>query len=623
MHNDSALLLFLEHAAYQLRVNSLRMTTHAKSGHPSSCLSAADIVAVLFLYAMQYDPHDPANPNNDRFILSKGHAAPLLYAAWKEVGVLTIDDLMTYREFSSVLEGHPTLRFSRTEAATGSLGIGLSVGVGMALSAKRTEHNYFTYVLLGDGEVAEGSIWEAAALADHYQLNNLIGILDCNRLAQSDESLHNHHVDRYAQKFEAFGWRTIIIDGHDIPAIMHALDQAHTEQVRPTMIVAKTFKGYGIASLQDKEGVHGKPLANAVLPQALAELAQRFSRAAAYDYAYVWKPRVPQITKQFTPSKTFMQLPNPDYALGTTMATRESYGHALCALGKINDAVVSLDGDVKNSTYAELFEHAYPNRFVQCYIAEQNMVSMAVGMAQRGHTPFVSTFGAFFTRAHDQIRMAAIGSSPLRLVGSHAGISIGQDGPSQMALEDIAMMRGLPKSIVLYPCDAVSTYKLVACMANYRDGISYMRTTRMATPVIYQTTDEFRIGGCTVLRQSQQDVACVIAAGITVFEALRAHELLLKQGIAIAVIDAYSIKPLDVHTIISVVQACKNRIITVEDHYLEGGLGEAVTYAVRDYATTITCLAVRELPRSGTPEKLLAWAKIDAAAIVNAVHNFL
>lgn len=622
MHNDPALLLFLEHAAYQLRVNSLRMTTKAKSGHPSSCLSAADMVAVLFLYAMQYDPHDPANPNNDRFILSKGHASPLLYAAWKEVGILTIDDLMTYREFSSVLEGHPTLRFSRTEAATGSLGIGLSVGAGMALSAKRTEHNYFTYVLLGDGEVAEGSIWEAAALANHYQLNNLIGILDCNRLAQSDESLHNHHVDRYAQKFEAFGWHTIIIDGHNIQEIMHALDAAHTEQVRPTMIVAKTFKGYGIASLQDKEGVHGKPLTDDVLPQALAELAQRFARAAAYDYTYVWKPRIPLTTTPTVHSMmASIQMPNPDYALGANMATRESYGHALCALGKVNDAVISLDGDVKNSTYAELFEKVYSNRFVQCYIAEQNMVGMAIGMAQRGHIPFVSTFGAFFTRAHDQVRMAAIGSSPLRLVGSHAGVSIGQDGPSQMALEDIALMRALPASIVLYPCDAISTYKLVELMANYHDGISYLRTTRMATPVIYTKNNEFSIGGCTILRQSQQDIACVIAAGITVFEALKAYEQLRTKGIPIAVIDAYSIKPLDVHTIISVVQACKNHVITVEDHYLEGGLGEAVTYTVRDYTTTVTCLAVRELPRSGTPQELLSWAKIDAAAIVDAVHS--
>ena len=621
MHNPT-LLLFLEHAAYQLRVNSLRMTTQAKSGHPSSCLSAADIVAVLFLYAMQYDPHNPANPNNDRFILSKGHAAPLLYAAWKEVGVLSIDDLMTYRQFSSVFEGHPTSRFSRTEAATGSLGIGLSVGAGMALSAKRTEHNYFTYVLLGDGEVTEGSIWEAAALADHYQLNNLIGMLDCNRLAQSDESLHNHHVDRYAKKFEAFGWHTIIIDGHDIPAIVHALDQARKQQDRPTMIVAKTFKGYGVSSLQDKEGVHGKPLADAAaLPQALTELAQKFSRAAAYDNSYIWKPRTPLTATSTVRSTASIQVPNPDYTLGANMATRESYGHALCALGKVNDAIVSLDGDVKNSTYAELFEQQYPNRFVQCYIAEQNMVSMAVGMAQQGHIPFVSTFGAFFTRAHDQIRMAAIGTTPLRLVGSHAGISIGQDGPSQMALEDIAMMRALPDSIVLYPCDAVSTYKLVELMANYNDGVSYLRTTRMATPVIYQVTDKFSIGGCTVLHRSPNDIACIIAAGVTVFQALQAYDKLHNQGIAIAVIDAYSIKPLDAHTIISVVQTGKNRVITVEDHYLQGGLGEAVTYALRDYATTITCLAVRELPRSGTPEELLAWAKIDASAIVDAIHS--
>lgn len=612
--------LFLENKAYNLRVNSLIMTSMAGSGHPTSCLSAADLVAALFFYRMQYDPRDPNNPQNDRFILSKGHAAPLLYAVWKELGVLSQEELWTYRTFNSVLEGHPTPRFSQAEAATGSLGMGLSIGAGMALAALLDGYSYRTYVLLGDAEVAEGSVWEAAAIAAHYKLNNLVAVLDCNRLGQSTESLHGHHVQRYADKFHAFGWHVLIVDGHDMQEIMHALDKLAEPYEHPTIIIAKTIKGYGVARLANKEGLHGKALKKEELTECIDELAKNFPHASTYHETFEWKPAVPQSStakKQRQP----LHLDAQRYALGQMMATRESYGHALVALGKQSQDIVSLDGDVKNSTYAELFFQKYPERFFECYVAEQNMVSMAVGLQRRGKIPFVSTFSAFFSRAHDQIRMAAISQASLRLVGSHAGVSIGQDGPSQMGLEDIALMRALPNSIVLYPCDAVSAYALVECMANYTDGISYLRTTRMATPVVYESHETFTIGGCKVLKHSDSDVVCVVAAGVTVLQALEAYQQLQQEGISIAVIDLYSIKPLDYETLERVALKTGSRVIAVEDHYLAGGMGEAVSYALRNKNIHISCLAVSDLPRSGTPQELLAWAGIDAQAIIRAVKQ--
>jgi transketolase len=601
---------FLDHKAYNLRVNSLIMTSIAASGHPTSCLSAADLVSALFFYAMRYDPKNFNNPNNDRFILSKGHASPLLYAAWKEVGVITQDDLLTYRKISSNLEGHPTLRFPYAEAATGSLGMGLSIGAGMAKSAKMDNRDFYTYVVLGDSEIAEGSIWEAAEIAAHYKLNNLIALLDCNRLGQSTAAFHEHHVQRYAQQFEAFGWKTIVVDGHDMQEIMGALDKARSHENRPTIILAKTFKGYGVDVAQNKEGFHGKPFKKEELTEVLQKLDERFPKAAEYNGEYQWAPTIPK--------------GDAKVACGGCVATgmKESpYSQtdSVAALGHACDSVVSLDAEVKNSTYAEIFEDAFPERFIQCFIAEQNMVSMGVGLERRCKVPFISTFGAFFSRAYDQIRMAAVGSSNLRLVGSHAGISIGEDGPSQMALEDIALMRALPGSIVLYPSDAVSTYKLVGQMAEYNQGISYLRTTRMATSVLYGNSEEFPVGGCKVLRQSDKDIACIVGAGITLHEALKAYDLLQQKGISIAVIDLYSIKPLDTATLAKIGKAAGNKIITVEDHYLEGGLGQAVAYALRNSGIKIECLAVTELPRSGKPEELLAAAGIDAAAIMKAV----
>ncbi len=615
---------FLKHAAYEMRRWSLLMTTNAGSGHASSSLSAADIMAVLFFYAMRYDPKNFDNPNNDRFILSKGHAAPILYAAWKGVGQLTKKDLLSYRSFDSVLEGHPTLRFPYAEAATGALGIGLSIGAGEALSARLDDRSYKTYVLMGDSEVSEGCVWEAAQIATFYKLNNLIGIIDCNRLGQSTptmEALEGDAPERFARMFDSFGWEPFIVDGHDVNALMHTMDQARNVSDKPAIIIAKTKKGYGVDAIEDKEGYHGKPIKREDIDEVLDQLHKRFE-AASEPVEYQWVPHMPP---QGPPATRCLlgEMPKPDYLIGDALATRKAYGQALVALGGVCKEVVSLDAEVKNSTYAELFEKAYPDRFFQCFIAEQNMVSMGVGFERRGKIPFISTFGAFLSRAHDQIRMAAVGTSALRLVGSHAGVSIGQDGPSQMALEDIAMMCAVPDSVVLYPSDAVSTYKLVHAMATYNTGISYLRTTRMQTPVIYQNDDTFEIGGCKVVKQSERDQCCVIGAGVTLFEALKAHEQLAKENIAISVIDLYSIKPLDLDTIRSVVRASGKKLITVEDHYVQGGLGQEVAAALCNDDVTIQRLAVTKLPRSGKPEELLADAGIDSDAIVQQVRALL
>ncbi len=611
---------FLAHIAYNVRVSSLKATTQAGSGHPTSCLSAADIMAVTFFYAMHFDPQNPNNPNNDRFILSKGHAAPALYAIWKELGILSEQDLLTLRTFNSPLEGHPTARFSRSEAATGSLGQGLSIGIGMALEAHLDKRDFYTYVLMGDMETTEGSVWEAAELASYYRLNNLVGIVDCNALGQSTHTMSGHDVEPYVKKFAAFGWEPLVVDGHSIGALMNVFDQAK-KSIKPVMIVAKTIKGYGIPSIADKEGFHGKALNKEELARALDEMQKKFYQAATFTSTFAWKPHIP--TSEKVSSLPVVTLPKSAYDKKETIATRKAYGQALCMLGDVCKEVVSLDAEVKNSTYAEFFAEKYPDRFFQSFIAEQNMIGMAVGLAARGKIPFVSTFGAFFSRAYDQVRMAAIGQSPLRLVGSHAGVSIGEDGPSQMALEDIAIMRCLINSAVLYPCDAVSTHALVGLMANRHEGITYLRTTRAATPVIYEVNEQFEIGGCKILRRSNQDKVCIVAAGITVFEALKAYEILKRENIDCSVIDLYSIKPLDRETLLNTARQSGNTIITVEDHYLEGGLGQAVMYALKNEQINSTCLAVTKLPRSGKPEELMHYEEIDAAAIVRVAKEML
>ena len=593
----------------------------AGSGHTTTCLSAADIMSVLFFYAMRYDPKNYECPDNDRFILSKGHASPLLYAAWAEVGVLSDEDMLTYRRVDSVLEGHPTLRFAYTEAATGALGVGLSIGVGQALCAKLDNRDFYTYVMLGDGETSEGAVWEAVQLAAHYKLDNLIAVIDCNRLGQTAQTMFGHTLKRYEEVFSAFGWETFIVDGHDIQELMDVFDKARKVKNRPVVVIAKTIKGYGVELLADKQGFHGKALKKEQAEQALANLEKKFPQAAAFKAdEYSWEPQVPEKCKAPVIYKCpSIRMPKPAYVSEEKIPTRKAFGQALSVLGDECKAVVSLDAEVKNSTFAEIFEAQHPDRFFQCFIAEQNMVGMGIGFDRRGRMPFISTFSAFMSRAHDHIRMAAVGQAKLRLIGSHAGVSIGQDGPSQMGLEDIAMMRCLPESVVLYPCDAVSTYKLVEQMANYEGGISYMRTTRMATPVMYDNAESFPIGGCKVVRQSNQDKVCIIGAGVTLFEALKAHELLGQQNIQVSVIDLYSVKPIDVATVTAVANASGNNVITVEDHYPEGGIGEAIASALRNYNIKIESLAVKRLPRSGKPEELMALANIDADAIVKKV----
>ncbi len=621
---------FFEHIAYNMRRSSLIQTSMAGSGHPTSALSAADIVAALFFHAMHFDLSDPDNLDNDRFILSKGHASPILYAVYKELGVLSDKDLLTYRQFDSVLEGHPTPRFRWSEAATGSLGQGLSIGVGMALAARMDQRNFKTYVLMGDSEITEGSIWEATEIAAFYELNNLIGIVDCNRLGQSNETIHAHHTQRYAEKFEAFGWKTFVIDGHDMQQIISALDKAREVQGRPAMIIAKTIKGYGVAQVEDKQGFHGKTFKKEELQSILDQLQKRFLKADQYEAAELWQPSLPKPSTtrsschaQVDKSCVGVSMKKPSYELGQVVMTRRAFGQALVALGGVCKQIVSLDAEVKNSTYAQLFQEKYSERFVECFIAEQNMLGMAVGIQKIGKMSFCSTFVAFFTRAYDQIRMASVGRVPLRLVGSHVGVSIGQDGPSQMALEDIAMMRTIFGSCVLYPSDAVSTWKLVNQMAEYNQGISYLRTTRMGTPVIYEATEEFVIGGCKVVLQSDKDQVCVIGAGITLHEALKAYDALIKEDIFVSVIDLYSIKPLDAKTVLKTAQQSGNKVITVEDHYLEGGLGQAVVYALKDTDIEIHCLAVDKMARSATPDELLAYEGINAEHIAMQVKKLL
>ncbi len=636
---------FLKYKAYKLRELSIKATTQAGSGHPTSCLSAADIVAVLFFDVMKYDPQNPKNINNDRFILSKGHAAPLLYAAWEQVGVITEKDLLTLRQFDSNLEGHPTPRFKYNEAATGSLGMGLSIGAGFALSAKLNGLDFKTYVLMGDAEIAEGQIWEAAEISTHYKLDNLIGIVDVNRLGQSTENLDDHNLNKIKNKFDAFGWQTFEVNGHEVKELVEVFAAAQKIKNKPVMILAKTFKGHGISDVENKLGFHGKVFPQKDLAKILDELKNRFKKDSEYQENSNWEPEKPdRSTGQLTArpecfqsaseenvsrdggknhGESAIKLPSPEYKVGEQIPTRKAYGQALAQLGKVCEQVVSLDGDVKNSTFAEIFEAAFPKRFFQCFVAEQNMVSMAVGLASRGKLPFVSTFASFITRAHDQIRMAAIGRSNIKIVGSHAGVSIGEDGPSQMGLEDIALMRTVPESVILYPCDAVSTQNCVELMANYNSGISYLRTTRGATACIYDPSEKFELGGFKVLKKSSQDLVCIIAAGITVFEALRAHELLDKKGIKARIIDLYCVKPINAQTLAKEISESSGRLITVEDSYIEGGIGEAICTALKNRSFYIEHMAVTKLPRSGSPEELLAFEEIDHQSIINMTERMV
>ncbi len=618
----------LAHQALNIRIDALRMTSYAGSGHPTSCFSAADIIAALFFNELRYDYKNPSNPNNDRFIMSKGHAIPIAYAALHQLGIISDEQLKNFRSITSELEGHPTPRLMYNEAATGSLGQGLSIGLGMALHARHFKLPFRTFVMMGDGEIAEGSIWEAAELASYYHVDNLVGIVDCNRLGQSGTSLHDHHVDRFAKKFEAFGWETFVINGHNLEEIIETFNQIHHVKGEPCVIIAKTIKGYGLESIEDKGGYHGKPFKKEDLAALEQELAKRFADAANYKSSSPFTPQLPEnktITASCTASKIALDITKDPQASAfgkdKKISTRKAFGYALASLGKTCDKTFALDADVKNSTYTEFFEQTTPDRFIQCFIAEQNMVGIATGLASRGDIPFSSTFGCFFSRAYDQIRMAGIGRVPLRLCGSHSGVSIGQDGPSQMGLEDISMMRAIPESVILYPSDGVSTYKLVEQMAHYTNGISYMRSTRADTPILYDSNESFSIGGCKVLKSSNNDKACIVAAGITLHEALKAYEQLKQKNINVSVIDLYSIKPLDDKTLLKVAQTSNNIIITVEDHYPQGGMGEAIMSALYNSNVHIHSLAVRQIPRSGSPEDLMKMMGIDAENIVKTVRS--
>ncbi|MBM7090786.1 transketolase [Streptomyces sp. NPDC014603] len=593
----------------QLRVDSVRAAAAAGSGHPTSSMSAADVMAVLFAHHFRYDFDRPGHPGNDRLVLSKGHASPLMYAAYKAAGAIDDEELLTFRKAGSRLEGHPTPRqLPYVETATGSLGQGLPVGVGIALSGKRLDRaDYRVWVLCGDSEMAEGSIWEAAEHAGHEHLDNLTVIVDVNRLGQRGPTRHGHDLAAYARRFQAFGWHTTEVDGHDVDALDRAFGEAASTLGRPTAILARTLKGKGVAAVEDREGQHGKPLPEA--DDAIAELG------GPRDL----RVRVPEPPDTGAPhSVPTGEATLPRWERGEEVATRNAFGEALTALGTARGDVVALDGEVGDSTRAEFFAKEHPERYFECYIAEQQMVATAVGMASRGWVPYASTFAAFLTRAHDFIRMASVSGSCLNLVGSHAGVAIGQDGPSQMGLEDLAMMRAVHGSTVLYPCDANQTARLVAAMAGL-DGIRYLRTSRGESAVIYGPDEEFPVGGSKVLRASDRDRLTLVAAGVTVPEALSAADALEREGIAVRVIDLYSLKPVDRDTLRRAAEET-GCLVTVEDHHPEGGLGDAVAEAFADGRPVprLVRLAVRDMPGSASPEEQLRAAGIDAGSIAAA-----
>ncbi|HEX5214970.1 MAG TPA: transketolase [Vicinamibacterales bacterium] len=612
-------LAILKNLATQLRIDSVRSTSAAGSGHPTTCLSAADIMSALFFAEMRFDPHDPHHPEADRFVLSKGHAAPILYAAWAAAGAFGRDEVLNLRKITSDLEGHPTPRLPFVDVATGSLGQGLAAGVGAALNARRINSDYRTYVLLGDGESAEGSVWEAAEVASFHKLDNLCAFTDVNGFGQSRPTQWNHDLEAFASRYRAFGWHAITIDGHDMAAILSALDEARATKGKPTMVVASTFKGKGVKLFENKDHWHGKALKKgAEEDAAIKELEAQYVETA--DPAPVI-PKPKEKRSEGALPNFVAKMPAPAYKIGDQVATREAYGTALASLGGLDPRIVALDADVKNSTFSEKFEKAYPDRFYQVFIAEQALIGVSMGLASRGAIPFPSTFACFLERASDFVRMAGISMLNVKLAGSHAGVSIGEDGPSQMALEDLAMARGVPNCSVFYPCDAVSAERLMA-LAAATPGPAYLRMSRPKTPVIYSNEETFTVGGSKTLRQSDNDVVTVVAAGVTVFEALKAHDQLKAKGVAIRVIDAYSIQPIDQATLVSAGTATRGQIITVEDHYAHGGLGDAVSEAVSMHGFKVRRLAVREIPRSGPPEELIDRYGLSARAIVAAVGGF-
>lgn len=607
--------------AAQLRVDSIRSSTSAGSGHPTSSMSAADLLAVLITRHLRYDWDNPRFPANDHLIFSKGHASPLLYSVFKAVGVVSEEELMNgYRRFGQRLEGHPTPILPWVDVATGSLGQGLPDGVGVALAGKYLERQpYRVWVLCGDSELAEGSMWEAFDKAAYYKLSNLIAIIDVNRLGQRGETELGWNLEAYARRAKAFGARVLTIDGHDVAAIDDALTKAEKRGQKPTVVLAKTIKGRGFSEVENKPDWHGKPFPQEMADRAIKELG-------GVRNLVLRGPRPPAVRSKKRPAEpTPRETVVPQYKLGEKVATRKAYGDALVSLGARDPLVVALDGEVSNSTYAVEFKRAYPDRFFEMFIAEQQLVAAATGLAVRGYRPFASTFAAFLTRAYDFIRMGAISGVDVRLVGSHAGIEIGADGPSQMGLEDLAMFRAVQNSTVLYPSDATSTVALVNAMAN-TGGISYLRTTRGAYPVVYPDSETFPIGGSKVLRSTERDDVALIGAGITLHGCLRAADILKQEGIVARVIDCYSVKPIDAATLSAAAAATSGRIIVAEDHHPEGGLGEAVIDALVEAGhsnLSVTHLAVRKLPGSGSGKELLAWAGIDADQIAAATRRIV
>jgi len=614
----------LQDAATRLRINSIKATNASNSGHPTSCASIAEVMSVLFLDEMKYFPHEPRHPSSDRFVLSKGHAAPILYAAWAEAGLLKESELLNLRKIDSDLEGHPTPRLSFIDVATGSLGQGLSNAVGMAYTGKNIDKAaYRVYCILGDGESAEGSVWEALALASHYKLDNLVSIFDINRLGQSEPTCLEHDLETYKKRIEAFGWHTIVVDGHNVSELIEAFAAARNIKDKPCAIVMKTFKGADFPKISDQENWHGKPLGSNAA-EVLTHLENKLMTPSTLGQL---KPQAPVIDCQPMHLIGTIKLPcPPPYKKGDKIATREAYGRTLERLGNAYDRIIGLDGDTKNSSFSIYLRDAKPNQFIECFIAEQNLAGVAIGCATRERTiPFVSTFAAFLTRAYDQIRMGAISQTDCNFVGSHAGVSIGEDGPSQMALEDLAMFRAVRGSTVFYPSDAVATEHAVELAANTK-GITFIRTGRPPATVIYDENDVFAIGKGKICRsallKNEEDHVTCIAAGVTLFEAFKAADKLETEGINLRIIDPFTIKPIDVDLISKSVEYTHGRVITVEDHGPEGGLSEAVASALGEAGVSFKqrILAVHDVPRSGKCDELLAMYKINWEAICEAAR---
>ena len=605
---------FLESQAQRIRLLALESTTKAGSGHPTTGMSMADILSVLYFDQMVYDPRNPESPEGDDLVLSKGHGSPALYAAMDLAGILDGLDPMSLRETQSPLEGHPVPRIPGIRLATGSLGQGLSGGIGLALAMKRAGVDRYVYVVLGDGEMAEGNVWEAINLAPHLELNNLIAIVDVNRLGQSDPTLYEWNLDSYRRRIESFGWHALSIDGHSIDEITEALEEARKDP-RPTAIVARTVKGKGVDFLENAEGRHGKAVSEDELTEARSQLSGGVKEVRENQYQ---SPN----TRSFVHHESSRATPPPPVVNfdGSPLATRDGYGQALDVLGAADPSVMVLDGDVKNSTRTKFFFGSHPEKAVECFIAEQNMVGIAAGLQCRGVRPHVATFAAFLTRAHDQIRMAAYSQADIKLSGSHTGVAIGEDGPSQMGLEDLAMMRSVYGSVVVSPADAVSASKLLG-EVNAFHGISYLRTIRGKTPIIYQQSESFPIGGSKRFdpKNGQKPKGAIVATGTTLHEALKAQEQLAAEGLPIVVLDAYSIKPLDEGALTSIAEEV-SFVLAAEDHYPEGGLGEAVA-AVIGGRVAFRSAVVTTLPHSGTPEELLAEQGIDAGGLAAKVRQ--